>query len=198
METGICKMNPRVQRFGGRHIRRRSEEREEFLGDVNAQRADGEDVAAEVELAVLDGGKQERGMDVGLEDEVADLGHHDAVSRVGALVAVVRVGSVGFPSLEDGAEFLLAAEQPDALPSIAHAWFKDPPFPILRGKDGVAREALMQLVSFEEGVVEELSVVELEVQGRLDVVSQRAGRVFGEPRGDGVCEVVFPDQRFAD
>lgn len=135
-------------------------------------------------------------MDVRLDDEVAELRCHDAVVRGAALVG--GVGSVGFPSFEDGAEFVLAAEEADAVPAIAHAGFEDPPLTIRGGQSGVVGEALVELVGFEESLVEEVGVVELEVEGWLDVVFERAGRVFGEPRGDGVREEVFSDEGFAD
>lgn len=57
VETSVCEMDPRVQRRGRREIRLWSEEREELVVDVDAEGADGEDVAAEVEFAVLERGE---------------------------------------------------------------------------------------------------------------------------------------------
>lgn len=56
----------------------------------------------------------------------------------------------------------------------------------------------MQLVGLEKGVVEEFGVVELEIQGGLDVLSEQAGWVLGAPGRDGAGEIVFADQGFAD
>lgn len=94
-----------------------------------------------MEFAVLERGEQERGVDVRLDDEVAELRCHDAVVRVGAFIG--GVGSAGFPSFEDGAEVVLAAEEADAVPAVAHAGLEDPPFTVLRGKSGVVGEALV-------------------------------------------------------
>jgi len=125
-----------------------------------------------VEFAGLEGGEEEGRVDVGLDDEVAELGRHDAVvldRRACLIVGVVfvfgnvRVGSVGFPFLEDGAEFVFAAEEADAVPAVAHAGLEDPPLTVLGGEGGVEGEALVELVGFEEGVVEEFGVVELDV-----------------------------------
>jgi len=122
-----------------------------------------------VEFAGLEGGEQERGVDVGLDDEVAELGRHDAVvlDRRGCFIVggifVFGVWGFGFPSVEDGAEFVLAAEETDAVPAVAHAGLEDPPLTVLRGKGSVVSEALMELVGFEEGIVEEFGVVELDV-----------------------------------
>jgi len=154
---------------GGREVRRWGEEREELFVDVDAQGADGEDVAAEVEFAGLEGGEEEGGVDVGLDDEVAELGGHDAVvldCRGCVLVGLVFVFGVwiaGFPFLEDGEEFCFAAEESDAVPTIAHAGLEDPPLTVLGGKGGVVGEAFVEFVGFEEGVVEEFGVVELDV-----------------------------------
>lgn len=65
-----------------------------------------------MEFAGLQGGEQQRGVDVGLDDEVAELGRHDAVflvSRgyniVGIIVVFSSIGvwSIGFPFLENRA-----------------------------------------------------------------------------------------------
>ncbi len=122
-----------------------------------------------MEFARLEGGEEERGVDVGLDDKVAELGRHDAVVLdcrgwfiVGGIF-VFGAWGFGFPSVEDGAEFVLAAEEADAVPAVAHAGLEDPPLAVLRGKGSVVGEALVELVGFEEGVVEEFGVVELDV-----------------------------------
>lgn len=78
LQAGVREVDVQVEGRRGRHVGRRSEEREHFLVDVDAQGADGEDVAPEVELAVAERGDEERWVDVGLRDEVAEVGCHDA------------------------------------------------------------------------------------------------------------------------
>jgi len=122
-----------------------------------------------VEFAGLEGGEAAGRVDVGLDDEVAELGGHDAVvlDRRGCFIVggifVFGVWGFGFPSLEDGAEFGFAAEEADAVPAVAHAGLEDPPLAALWGQGGVLDEAFVELVGFEEGVVEEFGVVELDV-----------------------------------
>lgn len=48
------------------------------------------------------------------------------------------------------------------MPAVAHAGLEDPPLTVLRGKVGVVGEALVELVGFEEGLVKEFHVIELE------------------------------------
>ena len=155
-----------------------------------------------MEFAVVERGEEEGWRDVGLRDEVAEVGRHDAcfVLILGVGLFGIGVWGVGFPFFEDGAQFVFAAEEADALAAVAHAGFEDPPFFVLRvgGEGGVSREAFVELVGFDEGFVEEFGVVELEVWGWFYVVFEDAGRVFGEPGGDGVGEPVFPDEGFAD
>ena len=178
-----------------------------------------------MEFAVPDRGQEERGVDVGLGDEVAEVGGYDGGLFAGIVVVVVFVGGVGdggggvawvlgigifvrvrrfgFPFFEDGAQFVFAAEEPNTLPAIAHAGFQDPPFAcfccvVAVRETSVPGKALVQLVGFDEGLVEEFGVVELEVRGGFDVAFEDAVGVFGQPGGDGVGEPVFPDEGFAD
>ena len=136
LQTGICEMDSWVERrVGWWDIGLWSKEREEFLVDVDAEGTDGEDVASEMEFAVLEGGKEERWVDVGLDDEVAELRYHDAVFRIGRRgrfsgFRAVGIRGIGFPFVEDGSQFLFAAEEPDALAPIAHAGLEDPPLAI--------------------------------------------------------------------
>lgn len=203
---------------GWRLVGQGSEKREEILVDVDAQRAYGEHVATQMELAVLARGQEERAVDVRLHDEMAKLGGDDAMiiiiigggrdrgCRVGVFLGVgwvrvgvgFRFGGIGVPFLEDGAELGFGAEEADALAAVAHAGFQDPPFEWTVGCGGVSGEAVVQLVGLEKGVVEELGVVELEIQGWLDVLSEEAGWVFGAPGRDGASEIMLADQGFAD
>lgn len=75
VEAGVGEVDPGIEWRGrGRWlVGQRSEKREEILVDVDAQRAHGEHVAAQMELAVLTPGQEERAVDVRLHDEVAKL-----------------------------------------------------------------------------------------------------------------------------
>ena len=108
------------------------------------------------------------------------------------------VGVLGFPFFEDGAQFGLGAEESDSLAAVAHAGFEDPPFSIRGVFVLVAGEALVELVGFEEGFIEEFGVVEFEIDCWFDMVLQDTFGMLGEPGRDSMCEVVLPDQSFAD
>lgn len=115
----------------------------------------------------------------------------------------VEVGRIGFPFVEDGAQLGFGAEEPDPLAAVAHAGFEDPPFDVggvvvIGRASGVSGEAVVQFVELEQGFVEELGVVELEIQGRLHVVAEKGGGVFCAPGQDGVGEIVFADEGFAE
>lgn len=163
MEAGVCEMDAGVKFLRrGRYVGQRGEQSQEILIDIHAQGTKGEHVAAEMEFAVLALRQQKRRMDVLLSDEVAKLRRDDAVgwnvlARAGFQFRV----RVRFPFLEDGSELSFAAEQSNSLPAVAHAWFQNPPF--LVDPCRVAGEALVQLVGFEQGFVEELGIVEFEV-----------------------------------
>ena len=80
--------------------------------------------------------------------------------------------------LEDLAEFGLGAEEADALTAVAHAGFENPPFAVAGRFWGVAGKAFVELVRFEEGVVEEFGVVEFEDDGRYGVGFEGTVGVF--------------------
>lgn len=65
--------------WGRRCIRQGSEEGEELFVDVDAQRTESEDIAAQMEFAVLTRRQEQRGVDVRLDDEVPKLRGDDAV-----------------------------------------------------------------------------------------------------------------------
>lgn len=83
MEARVGQVDPGLEwrGRGRRLVRQRREEGEEIAVDVDAQRAEGEDVAAQMELAVLAGRQEERGVDVRLDDKVAQLRGDDAVAK---------------------------------------------------------------------------------------------------------------------
>ena len=75
VEAGVAEVDPGIEwrGRGRRLVGQGSEKREEILVDVDAQRAHGEHVAAQMELAVLTRGQEEGAVDVRLHDEVAKL-----------------------------------------------------------------------------------------------------------------------------
>lgn len=91
-------MGAEVGRGGGgagRGVGLWGEEGEHFFVDVDAEGADGEDVAADVEFAVAVCGEEEGGRDVGLGDEVAELGGYDAGVVRGGFCVVWRSSGIG-------------------------------------------------------------------------------------------------------
>lgn len=56
----------------------------------------------------------------------------------------------------------------------------------------------MQFVGLQKSFIEELGVVELEIQGRLYMVSEKVDRVLRAPGRDCVGEIVFADEGFAE
>ena len=84
--------------------------------------------------------------------------------------AFLRVRRVRFPFFEDRSQRFFAAEESDALATIAHAGFENPPLAVFACEIRIAGKTLVKLVSFEKGVVEKLGIVELEVQRWLYVM----------------------------
>ena len=80
---------------------------------------------------------------------------------------------------EDLTEFRFGAEEADALTAVAHAGFENPPFAVDARFGGVTGEAFVELVGFEEGVVEEFCVVEFEGDGWYGMGFEGTVGVFG-------------------
>lgn len=173
-----------------------------------------EDVGSDVEFARV-GGEEERWVDVWLCDEVAEVGRDDVVSSFVILLCfsldgsievrsdvffflVVGIRRLGFPFLKNSLELLLRAEEPDSLSSITHPGLQDPPFPFIGFLTLILLEASLQFPGFDEGIVDELGVIDLEMTGRLDVCRKDRGGVFGYPVVGRSGKVMLPDQSLAD
>ena len=96
--------------------------------------------------------------------------------------------------LEYAIELIFRAEQSDALASIAHARFQDPPFPIICVLTFIPCKQIMKLIGFDESFIKEVGVVNFNVNCGRSVVLQLASRIFDKIGLDRVCEKMLPDQ----
>lgn len=161
LQTRVGEVRPQVRLrvvvVAGRAVRLGGEQGQHLAEHVDAQGADGEDLAAEVEFAVAEGGEEEGAGDVALGDEVAEVRCYDAGGLVGGFglgaprgeVGVVVVVStpifivvvvfflffillffIALPPLKNPPQPFLAPEQPHPIPLIAHPRLQHPPLPL--------------------------------------------------------------------
>ena len=152
--------------------------------------------------------------ELGSDDSIGGLfvdrehvGVLDWCSRVKCRLSHVSIKCVGFevgvrllsfPLFEYVTKFIFGTEETYPLASITHAWLEDPPLPVYRVFLLILSEAILEFVSFKQGFVKEFSIVELEVDCRLDMILEEALRMLDKPARNCIGQEVLSDKSFTD